>query len=232
MSSVPSRRPSPAMAVALLALFVALGGSAYAATKIGSKDIKANAITSGKIKKNAVTTAKIKKDAVTGAKIKESSLGTVPSAANATSAVNAVNATNAANFSRYFTSGLQKANAGTGVVLGSVGPFRFIGKCKDLGGGNAQAGVFITTSSPNSYFFSAIETIEGGSEGGFDPGDEELISFQPSTTNPAWLGGSAGVDGFSATSGDGSTILDGAVNVGAGVFGAPCAFQVWALNGA
>jgi len=227
------KRLTYANVMSSIAIFLVLGGAtAFAAKKIGSNQLKANSVTTGKIKKNAVTTAKIKKDAVTGAKIKESSLGTVPSAANATSAVNAVNATNAANFSRYFTSGLQKANAGTGVVLGSVGPFRFIGKCKDLGGGNAQAGVFITTSSPNSYFFSAIETIEGGSEGGFDPGDEELISFQPSTTNPAWLGGSAGVDGFSATSGDGSTILDGAVNVGAGVFGAPCAFQVWALNGA
>jgi hypothetical protein len=212
--------------ISILALFVALGGSAYAATKIGTKDIKANAITTGKIKKNAVTTAKIKKEAVTGAKIKESSLGTVPNATNA------VNATNATNFSRYFTSGLQKASTGTTTNLGSVGPFSFVGRCKDIGGGDAQASIVITTSVTNSYYFSAIESIEGSSEGGFDPGDEEPISFQPSTLNPAWLGGSPGVDGFSATSGDGSTILDGAANVGAGVFGSPCAFQVWALNGA
>ena len=50
------------------ALFAALSGSAYAAKKIGTKEIKANAITTGKIKKNAITTAKIKKEAVTGAK--------------------------------------------------------------------------------------------------------------------------------------------------------------------
>jgi hypothetical protein len=223
MSKLRARRPFPALAISILALFVALGGSAYAATKIGTKDIKANAITTGKIKKNAVTTAKIKKDAVTGAKIKESTLGAVP---------NATNAVTATNFSRYFTSGLKKAGAGTNTNLGSVGPFGFVGKCKDTGGGNAQAAIYITTSATNSYFFTAVEGIEGGSEGGFDPGDEELISFQPSTTNPAWLGGSAGIDGFSATSGDGSTILDGAANVGAGVFGSQCAFQVWALNGA
>lgn len=226
MSKLRARRPSPALVISILALFVALGGSAYAATKIGAKDIKANAITTGKIKKNAVTTAKIKKDAVTGVKIKESTLGAVPSATNA------VNATNAMNFSRYFTSGLKKANIGTNVPLGSVVPFSFIGKCKDLGGGKAQAQIYLTTTSPNSYFYTAVEGIEGGSEGGFDPGDEEPISYPASTTNPAWIGGGPGVDGFSATSGDGSTILDGAANVGAGVFGSPCAFQVWALNGA
>jgi hypothetical protein len=226
MSKISARRPSPALVISVLALFVALGGSAYAASKIGTKDIKANAITAGKIKKNAVTTAKIKKEAVTGAKIKESSLGAVPNAINATNAVNAT------NFSRYFTSGLKKAGPGANVSLGSVGPFSFVGKCKDIGGGDAQAGIYITTTATNSYFYSAIEAIEGGSEGGFDPGDEEPISFQPSTLNPAWLGGSAGVDGFSATSPDGSTILDGAANAGAGVFGSPCAFQVWALNGA
>ena len=49
------RRPSLAMVVALLALFVALGGGAYAALKlpknsVGSKQIKANAVNSSKVK--------------------------------------------------------------------------------------------------------------------------------------------------------------------------------------
>jgi hypothetical protein len=48
-------RPSPAMLVALLALFVALGGTGYAALKlpknsVGSKQIKSNAVTSPKVK--------------------------------------------------------------------------------------------------------------------------------------------------------------------------------------
>ena len=41
MSKLRAGRPSPALVISLLALFVALGGSAYAATKIGTKDIKA-----------------------------------------------------------------------------------------------------------------------------------------------------------------------------------------------
>lgn len=91
MSKPGSRRPSPALVISILALVVALGGSAYAESKIGTKDIKKNAITAAKIKKNAVTTPKIRKNAITGAKIKEASLGPVPNATDATNAVNAVN---------------------------------------------------------------------------------------------------------------------------------------------
>jgi Collagen triple helix repeat (20 copies) len=50
-----SRKPSPAMLVALLALFVALGGSSYAALtlpkgSVGSKQLRKNAVTSPKVK--------------------------------------------------------------------------------------------------------------------------------------------------------------------------------------
>jgi hypothetical protein len=74
-------RISPASCLAMVALFVALGGGAYAAAgQIGTPDIKNGAVTKVKIKKEAVTGPKIKNDAVTGAKVKESSLATVPDA--------------------------------------------------------------------------------------------------------------------------------------------------------
>lgn len=41
--------PSPAMIVAMVALVVAMGGSAYAATKIGTKQIKNGAVTQPKL---------------------------------------------------------------------------------------------------------------------------------------------------------------------------------------
>jgi hypothetical protein len=52
--------------MATLAVFIALGGSSYAALKlpensVGSKQIKRNAITSKHIKRNAVTSAKVKR---------------------------------------------------------------------------------------------------------------------------------------------------------------------------
>jgi hypothetical protein len=96
--------------VGVLALFVALSGTAYAATlpinSVGTAQLKKNAVTAPKIKKNAVRaakirknavrTAKIRKNAVTGAKVRadsltgldinESTLAKVPAAGTADSA--------------------------------------------------------------------------------------------------------------------------------------------------
>ena len=85
-------RPSPAMIVALIALFAALSGTAYAAlgkNTVGSKQLKAKAVTAGKIANNAVTSAKVAKGSLTGEDINVNALGTVPSATNAASAGNA-----------------------------------------------------------------------------------------------------------------------------------------------
>lgn len=90
------KRLTYANVMSSIAVFLVLGGAtAFAASKIGSNEIKGNAITTGKIKKEAVTKAKIKNgsittdklanDAVTGDKAKESSFSEVPSAANAAS---------------------------------------------------------------------------------------------------------------------------------------------------
>jgi hypothetical protein len=75
--------------IALLALFVALGGTTYAATalpknSVGPKQLKKNAVTNPKIANGAVTGAKIANNTVKGADVLESSLGNVPSATNAT----------------------------------------------------------------------------------------------------------------------------------------------------
>lgn len=84
------RRPSHGTVVAYLALFVALGGSAYAfhlgKNSVGSKQLKKNAVVTAKVKNEAITAAKVKKGTLTGAQINLSTLGTVPSAGNATTA--------------------------------------------------------------------------------------------------------------------------------------------------
>ena len=71
--------PSPAMIVACVALFIAMGGTSYAAVtlaanSVGTKQIKKNAVTSAKIKSAAVTAAKVKDGTLTGAKIKDATL--------------------------------------------------------------------------------------------------------------------------------------------------------------
>lgn len=95
-------RISPASPIALVALFVALGGVSYAAVgTIGTNDLETGAVTKKKLHRNAVVPGKIRAaavtreklaagsvsteklvdQAVTGAKVDEATLGTVPDAA-------------------------------------------------------------------------------------------------------------------------------------------------------
>lgn len=111
------RRPTPSMAVALLALFVALGGTSYAAITITGKNVKNGSLTGADVKNSSLTGSDVKNNkltgrdvtSVTGSDIKngsirssdvgtetlngsdivESQLGKVPSAAQADSAGNA-----------------------------------------------------------------------------------------------------------------------------------------------
>jgi len=100
------KAPSPSVAVALLALFVALGGTGYAAVKINGKSIKSGTITgskfknktltAGKFKNKTLTGGKLKNDTLTGRQIRESTLGTVPRAAVAATAGTATALTDSA----------------------------------------------------------------------------------------------------------------------------------------
>src|SRR5262245_7067095 len=71
--------PSPAMAVALLALFMAMGGSAYALV-VTSGSIKNNTIRSVDVRNGGLLGKDFRKDGVGGGAIKEASLATVPGA--------------------------------------------------------------------------------------------------------------------------------------------------------
>jgi hypothetical protein len=112
MRRLLGRRPSPAMFVALLALFVALGGSSYAAVKIragdiargavGTRAIANNAIRSADIRNGVIIGADVKDDALTNADIDNSTLraksaDTATSADKATTATTATSATTATN---------------------------------------------------------------------------------------------------------------------------------------
>ena len=81
--------------VGYLALFVALGGTAWAAQKITSKDIAKNAVLSKHIKNGQVKSSDVKDNSLTGSDVNEASLGQVPSAAGADHSTNADHATSA-----------------------------------------------------------------------------------------------------------------------------------------
>jgi hypothetical protein len=125
-----------------IAVFFVLGGAtAFAATKIGANELKANSVLTGKIKKEAITTSKIKNNsittgkiadkAITAAKVDTTGLGTVPSATNAVNATNAINAVNAKNVNgqsivKIFT---VIPNGTTNAVIASFAGFTIRGDC-------------------------------------------------------------------------------------------------------
>jgi hypothetical protein len=86
------RGPSPAMIVAIIALVLALTGTAFAAlgkNSVGTRQLKSKSVTTGKIANNAVNAAKVADHSLTGAEINIGALGTVPKATSADSAGNA-----------------------------------------------------------------------------------------------------------------------------------------------
>jgi hypothetical protein len=77
--------------IATLALFVALGGTGYAAAtlrknSVGTKQLKNGAVTTSKLHQGAITGSKVAKNSLNGEQINAGTLGTVPSATHATTA--------------------------------------------------------------------------------------------------------------------------------------------------
>ena len=73
MNTLKNRRPSPSMVVAIMALVVALGGTAYAAQSING----------GTIMKQSIGAGKLKKKTLTGFQINTNKLGVLPAAKRA-----------------------------------------------------------------------------------------------------------------------------------------------------
>ncbi len=103
-----TRRPSPALAVAVLALFLALGGTVYAAkrAKIDGRTVKVKSLPGNRLKLRSIPANRLKPGLlgaadsqngtlITGAEINELSLGQVPNAAHAETADVAKSATDA-----------------------------------------------------------------------------------------------------------------------------------------
>lgn len=127
-----THRPSPALVIAIIALFLSLAGTSYAAVKlpagsVGTKQLKNAAVTGAKIKNRAVTAAKI---STVGLK--------VPSASRADSATSADVATTATT----------AATAG-GVAAGAITDSSF---SNTDAGAVAAAGGTITVSGTTPAF--------------------------------------------------------------------------------
>lgn len=85
-STFTIRRPSASFVVAIVALFVALGGTGYAAVTMSGRDIQKRSIPANRVVPNALG----------GSQINESKLGVVPAARESLTAQTAASATTAA----------------------------------------------------------------------------------------------------------------------------------------
>lgn len=155
------RAPSPAFVVSVIALFVALGGTTYAATAL-----PAHSVGTKQLKKNAVTAAKIKNGAVIASKVNPAGL-TVPnatharsadSAANATHATNADSATNAAHATNA-TSATNATNAASAQPVA----FAHVSSAGVLDSANSKNVTGVTRLGPSGYCLTGIPfAVRGG----------------------------------------------------------------------
>lgn len=185
--------------VALVALFVALGGTVYAVNKIDGSTIKKRTIAAKKLEKNTLT----------GKEIDEARLKRVPKAASAGDAkrLDGQVASDFVPADKVLTSGsLVKLSAGQERVLIEKGPFSLRLTCEDAGGGAVNATVFARTTEPGS--FNTFQEM--------DPDTDILLA-------------SAGGQGFASASASfrfiapSGTTIDGTAQVAVNEFGAPCA---------
>jgi hypothetical protein len=174
MSSLRNRRPSPAMVVAVIALIVALAGTAYAAQTING----------GAIKKQTIGGGKLKKKTLTGFQINTNKLGVVPSAKRAThtywAVVNNPASPGNATLVRASDAGITATEAGGAVTVAF--PVNVTG-CADVAGRN-NAG----TSVPNAGYAqtntsaanpNAVEVHTRDKAGANEDADFHLIVICP-----------------------------------------------------
>ena len=227
-------------AIALLALFIALGGTTFAASTIV---LPKNSVGTKQLKKNAVTSVKIKNNQVTGADVKESSLGKVPSAANAdhaTSADSATNATNATNAATAANANLLQGNAASVFapraqeavhLIGTSGNPAFQNGWANFGGGFSFAGFW-----KDSFGVVHLQgTFSGGAAGttaftlpvGYRPAQALFMTVATGATSSAFVyilttgevapqnsGGDDGIDGLSFRAAGSSASADAHAPVG------------------
>jgi hypothetical protein len=127
------RMPSPSLVIAVVALFVALGGTSVAAisalpkNSVGTKQLKSNAVTGAKIANGTVTASKIDPSGLTvPTATHATSADTATSADSATSAGTATNAADAAKLGDQLPSFYLPASA-----VHRIGPIR-VSACTSL----------------------------------------------------------------------------------------------------
>jgi hypothetical protein len=203
MKSLLRRRPSPALIIALIALFVSLSGVSYGVATgfIDSREIKNNEIRSLDIRNNEIRTRDLRNNevrgidirnstvqsrdiainAVRGEDVKEDTLAKVPSALLADSATNAANAASADSADSVGGVTMQRiayqaAEGSAKQTIVNLGGLTITAECKM--GPAMELVANPAANQPNSHLAWGDWTDAGaGNEIDFDPGDDKTITF-------------------------------------------------------
>ena len=171
MKSILRRRPSPALVISIIALFVSLSGVSYGVATgfIDSREIKNNEIRSIDIRNNQVRSIDLRNNevrgidirnstvqgrdialnTVTGEDVNESTLGKVPSAASADRATSASNADGVSTLKVIPRTAVPESAGVALVPLATQGPLTLLAQC-GTGGVTTIAELFVRTTEDDS----------------------------------------------------------------------------------
>jgi hypothetical protein len=201
------KRPSPAMVVAMIALFVSLSGVSYGVATgfIDSREIKNNTVRTIDLRNNDIRTRDLRNNEIrgldirsstiqgrdvalntlTGNDVNESSLGKVPSAGSADTAASATSANSVGGVAVRKINYAGEVGSGFVEVL-NLGGLRLEAQC--LAGPELE--VRANPAVANSELSSTVTPIENVD---FDPGDDTLVA-DPGTDTSGLIA-YAGADG-------------------------------------
>jgi hypothetical protein len=166
---------NPAMIVAIIALVLALGGSAVAAglkkNSVTNRSIKKNAVTGIKVRNSSLTGADIKNRSLTGADIDESTLSRVPSASDANT-VGGIPASKLTTDDTLIKFNVAMNRGPATRALLTAGSFTLTASCFENGPTNFDVRVEGTTSVNDTY--GTVGT--SGLDSDFDVGEIKFIN--------------------------------------------------------
>jgi hypothetical protein len=179
------------LAISITALFVALGGTAFAMTQIGTKQIENNAVTASKLHNGAVTSPKLGANSVTNPKLASNSVTGAKLAANSVSTSNiqtgAVTASQVAPNTFLPTTG----TAADSARLGGLLPADFINGI----GFTENRRLVVPQGESGDLFGAGFGAFSTGCSASGDPS----VTWSPTVANAEYL---ADVQVFGATSTD------------------------------
>lgn len=201
MKSLLARRPSPAMVIALIALFVSLSGVSYGVATgfIDSREIKDNEVRTRDLRNNDVRTRDLRNNevrgidirnstvqgrdiglnTVTGEDVNESTLGKVPSAGTADSAGTATTAGSADSVGGVTLQRIAYSGqvGGAFVEIFDRAGLRIEARCESAG--TPALFVQAQTTAPDSELRSAFPPAFSNSDSDFNPGENTVIYDSP-----------------------------------------------------